>query len=209
MKKILTLIFVIITLSSIDASAKFVQEVELKDGTILVGYVYRQRPSMFVVFHAEYARKDPHAAYIQHDTDYTLQWKDIKYIRRSAESDVSWYNDKITLYDGTTYIGQIEEQELGISLTIRLNNSGKKIKVNNSELQMSEKTSPNIDKNLWIDKQYTNLLKLTDNSIHEGLIILQYKGQEISDCYVELLHGSGFKERIYLPDISEYIIRLE
>lgn len=191
------------------ASAKFVQEVELKDGTILVGYVYRQQPSKFIVFHAERSRKDPKSKYSQHDKKYTLQWKDVKYIRRSPESERPWCHDKITLKNGTSYIGQIEEQELGVSMTIRVNETGKRVTVSNKDLKTYEKIPANIDKDLWIDRQYTNRLKLTDNSFHDGLIVMQYRGLKTSDCYVELLHNSGYKERIYLPDIKEYIIQLQ
>lgn len=191
------------------ASAKFVQEVELKDGTILVGYVYRQQPGKFIVFHAERTRKDPKLKYSQHDKKYTLQWKDVKYIRRSAESKEPWCYDKITLKNGTSYIGQIEEQELGVSMTIRVKETGRRVTVSNNDLQTSEKIPANIDKDLWIDRQYTNRLKLTDNSFHDGLIVMQYRGLKTSDCYVELLHNSGYKERIYLPDIKEYIIQLQ
>ena len=189
--------------------AKFVQEVELKDGTVLVGYVYRQQQSKFMVFHVDRSKKDPKSKYMQHNKNYTLQWKDVKYIRRSTESDESWCNDRITLKNGTTYVGKIEEQEIGVSMTIRINDTGKKVTINNSELKTSEKISTDLDRDLWIDRQYTNRLKLTDNSIHEGLIVLQYRGMRTTDCYIELLHGSGYRERIFLPDITEYIIQLQ
>ena len=146
---------------------------------------------------------------MQHDKNYTLQWNDVKIIRRSARSEASWCNDKITLKNGKTYVGQIEEQEVGVSMTIRLNDTGEKVTVKNSDLQTSEKVAANEDKDLWIDRQYTNRLKLTDNSIREGLIVMQYRGMRTSDCYIELLHNSGYKERIYLPDIKEYIIQLQ
>lgn len=191
------------------ASAKFIQEVELKDGTVLVGYVYRQVPGKFMVFNTDHSRKDPKAKYLQRDKSYTLQWKDVKYIRRSSEAETPWCYDKITLKNGTVHIGQIEEQELGVSMTIRLNDTGKKVTVHNNELKISEKITADIDKDLWIDRQYTNLLKLTDKSIHEGLIVLQYRGLKTSECYVELLHSTGYRERIYLPDITEYIIQLQ
>ncbi len=206
--RILVLLILAVAFASA-AFAKFVQEVELRDGTILVGYVYRQQPSKFMVFHADRARKDPKSKYVQHDKNYTLQWKDIKIIRRSSDSDVSWCNDKITLKNGTTYVGQIEEQELGVSMTIRLNDTGKKVVVSNNDIRTSEKVAANIDRDLWIDRQYTNRLKLTDNSLHDGLIVLQYRGLKISDCYVELLHNTGYRERIYLPEIKEYIIQLQ
>lgn len=209
MKRLFSLLVLLIAISVAETSAKFVQEVELKDGTVLVGYVYRQQPSKFLVFHAERARKDPKSKYIQHDNNYTLQWKDVKIIRRSSDSDVSWCNDKITLKNGTTYVGQIEEQELGVSMTIRLNDTGKRVTVSNNDIRTSEKVAVNIDKDLWIDRQYTNRLKLTDNSLHDGLIVLQYRGLKTSDCYVELLHNTGYRERIYLPDIKEYIILLQ
>lgn len=209
MKRLFSLLVLLIAISVVEASAKFVQEVELKDGTILVGYVYRQQPSKFMVFHADRARKDPKSKYTQHDKNYTLQWKEIKYIRRSSNSDVSWCSDKVTLKNGTTYTGQIEEQELGVSMTIRLNDTGKKVTISNNDIRISEKVASNSDKDLWIDRQYTNRLKLTDNSFHDGLIVLQYRGLKTSDCYVELLHNTGYRERIYLPDITEYIILLQ
>ncbi len=208
MIRILTLFIFIITFSS-SVLAKFVQEVELKDGTVLIGYVYRQQPSKFMVFHVDNVQKDPKSKYIKHDKDYTLQWKDVKYIRRSSDSDTLWCNDKITLKNGTTYVGQIEEQELGVSMTIRLNDTGKRVAISYNELKTSEKVAANIDKDLWLDRQYTNRLKLTDNSLHDGLIVLQYRGLKTSDCYVELLHNTGYRERIYLPDIKEYIIQLQ
>ena len=206
--KLKIVLFLLCCVIASNVSAKFVQEVELKDGTILVGYVYRQQPGKFMVFHADKTKKDPKSKYLQHEKNYTLQWKDIKFIRRSAESDVSWCNDKITLKNGTTYMGQIEEQELGVSMTIRLNDTGKRVTISNNELRTSEKVTTNIDKDLWIDRQYTNRLRLTDNSLHDGLIVLQYRGLKTSDCYVELLHNTGYRERIYLPDIKEYIILL-
>lgn len=205
-KKILLLLLALMFVAT--ASAKFVQEVELKDGTVLVGYVYRQQPSRFVVFHADHVRKDPKSQFVEHDKNYTLQWKDIKYIRRSSESEKQWCNDKVTLNDGTVYTGQIEEQELGVSMTMRLNGTGEKVVVSNNEIKLSEKVPANAGDDLWTARQYVNLLRLTDNTIHEGLIVLQYRGAKTSECYVELLHGSGYKERIYLPDITEYIIQL-
>lgn len=209
MKRLCSLLFLLIAITIEEASAKFVQEVELKDGTVLVGYVYRQQPSKFIVFHVDRSKKDPKSKYLQHNKDFTLQWKDVKYIRRSSESDASWCNDKVTLKNGTTYLGQIEEQELGVSMTIKLNDTGKRITVPNSDLRSSEKVKSNIDKDLWIDRQYTNRLRLTDNSVHEGLIVLQYRGQKTTECYVELLHNTGYRERIFIPDIKEYIIQLQ
>lgn len=206
-KAFLLLLFIVVNVAY--TSAKFVQEVELKDGTILVGYVYRQIPGKFMVFHVNTTRKDQKAKFLQRDKEYTLQWKDVRYIRRSSESDALWCNDKVTLKNGIIYVGQIVEQELGVSMTIRLADSEKKVIVNNNDLITSEKVAMNIDKDLWIDRQYTNRLKLIDNSIHEGLIVLQYRGLKTSDCYVELLHSTGYRERVYLPDIVEYIIHLQ
>lgn len=202
-------ILLVTFLSALQVNAKFVQEVELKDGTILTGYVYRQQPGKFMVFHANHIKKDPKAKYLQHDKNYTLQWKDVRYIRRSSDCDPSWCNDKITLKNGTTYLGQIEEQELGVSMTIRLHETGRKVTVSNNDLRTTEKVAANIDKDLWIDRQYTNRLKLTDKSNRDGLIVLQYRGAKTNDCYVELLHGSGYRERIFLPDIMEYSVLLK
>ena len=209
MKQILSLVFLLISLTAIEASAKFVQEVELKDGTVLVGYVYRQQPNKILIFHSNYSKKDIKAKYRQRDKNYTLQWKDVKSIRRSAESEALWCNDKITLANGTTLVGQIEEQMPGKSFTIRLNGSGIKKTVSINDVKTIEKEDKGIDSDLWIDRQYTNQLRLTDKTIHEGLIVLQYRGEKLSDCYLELLHANGYKERIYLLDIEEYIIQIK
>ena len=209
MKQILSLVFLLISLTAIEASAKFVQEVELKDGTVLVGYVYRQQPNKILIFHSNYSKKDIKAKYRQRDKNYTLQWKDVKSIRRSAESEALWCNDKITLANGTTLVGQIEEQMPGKSFTIRLNGSGIKKTVSINDVKTIEKEDKGIDSDLWIDRQYTNQLRLTDKTIHEGLIVLQYRGEKLSDCYLELLHANGNKERIYLLDIEEYIIQIK
>ena len=209
MKKVITIFIILLTISVLEASAKFVQEVELKDGTVLVGYVYRQQPNKILVFHSNYSKKDIKAKYRQRDKNYTLQWKDVKSIRRSAESEALWCNDKITLANGTTLVGQIEEQMPGKSFTIRLNGSGTKKTVSINDVKTIEKEDKGIDSDLWIDRQYTNQLRLTDKTIHEGLIVLQYRGEKLSDCYLELLHANGYKERIYLLDIEEYIIQIK
>lgn len=209
MKKVIAIFIILLTISVLEASAKFVQEVELKDGTVLVGYVYRQQPNKILVFHSNYSKKDIKAKYRQRDKNYTLQWKDVKSIRRSAESEALWCNDKITLANGTTLVGQIEEQMPGKSFTIRLNGSGIKKTVSINDVKTIEKEDKGIDSDLWIDRQYTNQLRLTDKTIHEGLIVLQYRGEKLSDCYLELLHANGYKERIYLLDIEEYIIQIK
>ena len=203
-----TIFIMFLLVVSIGASAKFVQEVELKDGTILVGYVYRQQPSRFMVFHADHVRKDPKSKYLQQDKNYMLQWKDIKYIRHSAESDEQWCDDKVTLKNGTVYWGQIEEQEVGVSMKMRIKDTGKKVVVNNNDIKISEKVAVGFNDDLWTGRQYTNRLKLTDDSIHDGLIVLQYRGESVNDSYVELLHASGYRERIFFPDIKEYIMLL-
>ena len=203
------LILMLLTLLwAADISAKFVQEVELRDGTILIGYIYKQTPGQAIVFHADFARKDPHAKYLQHDHNYTIVWKDLKYVRLSATQDTSWYIDKLTLTDGTVYKGHIMQQEIGVATTIECSN-GKTIVVKAGDLRISEKIKSDIDHDLWIDRPYTNCLRLNDGSVHEGLIVLQYTGQESSDSYVELLHRSGMRERIYLLDIKEFIITLK
>lgn len=208
MKRLLSLFALLVTIAATEASAKFVQEVELKDGTILIGYVYRQQPGKYMVFHADRAKKDMKAKFMQHDKNYTLQWKDVKYIRRSQSSDAPWCNDKVTLKNGTVYTGQIEEQEVGVSMTIRLNDTGKKVVVSNNDLKFSEKVASNIDKDLWFDRPYTNQLRMSDDTTREGLIVLQYRGTKTEDCYVELLHATGLRERIFLPEIKEYLIKL-
>ena len=206
--KLLILILMLLT-SVATMEAKFVQEVELKDGTILVGYVYKQRPGKSIVYHSSRARKDPKARYIKIDKDYTLQWQDVKAIRRSTEASPSWCIDKVTLRNGTVYTGQIIEQQLGVSMTMQISESSKPVTIKYSDLMTTEKVAMDLDHDIWLDRQYTNRLRLADNSLREGLIVLQYKGLKPSDSYLELLHASGYRERIYLPDISEYIIQLK
>ena len=82
------------------------------------------------------------------------------------------------------------------------------MKVKNSDIKTSEKVVTNLNNDLWIDRQYTNQLRLNDNTVREGLIVLQYRGLKTDDCYLELLRASGYRERIYLPDIKEYVIQL-
>ncbi len=208
MKTKLFILLIMIAASVARLDAKFVQEVEMNDGTVLVGYIYKQIPGKNIVFHSNYTRKDPKARYVQHDKNYTLSWKDVKFIRRSSESDPSWCCDKVTLKNGTVYLGQIVEQQLGVSMTILLNETLKTVKVKNSDIKTSEKVVTNLNNDLWIDRQYTNQLRLNDNTVREGLIVLQYRGLKTDDCYLELLRASGYRERIYLPDIKEYVIQL-
>lgn len=209
MKTKLVILLLVLLASVATVEAKFVQEVELKDGTVLVGYVYRQQPGKSIVFHSSRTKKDPKARYMKIDKDYTLKWQDVKAIRRSSEASPSWCIDKVTLRDGTVYIGQITEQQLGVSMSMQIGESLKQVTIKYSDLLTTEKVAIDLDHDLWIDRQYTNRLRLADNSLREGLIVLQYKGLKPSDSYLELLHASGYRERIYLPDISEYIIQLK
>lgn len=201
---LITLFIVAVT----QLNAKFVQEIELNDGTILIGYIYRQQPGNFIVFYSEQSLKDPKSKYTARNRNYTIQWNDVKSIRVSAKSDVSWCYDKLTLKNGTTHLGRIEEQRLGVSMTIRLKNSDKRVVIKYKDLKQMEKTTEGTDKDIWLDRQYTNVLKLRDNSLHEGLIVMQCWSENENDCYVELLRGSGYRERIYNLDIQEYCIQL-
>ena len=209
MKTKLTILLTIMLASMLKAEAQFVQEVELKDGTVLVGYIYKQQPGKSIVFRTTRARKDPKSRFKLKEKDYTLQWQDLKAIRRSSESAPSWCLDKVTLKDGTVYVGQINEQQLGVAMTMQVVESQKNVTIKYSDLQMTEKVATDLNHDLWIDRQYTNRLKLNDGSIRDGLIVLQYTGLRPSDSYLELMHASGYRERIYLPDISEYIIHLQ
>ena len=209
MKTKLSLLLVLLIIIVSKVNAKFVQEIELNDGTILVGYVYRQQPGKFIVFYSTHSRKDPKSKYTVRDRNYTLQWNDVKVIRMGTESDMSWCYDKLTLQSGTIYVGRIEEQELGVSMTIRLKDNGKKVTVKYNALRKLEKIPVDSDKDIWLNRQYTNGLKLRDDSFHEGLIIMQYWADQRTDSYVELLHATGYRERIYIPDIKEFFIRLE
>lgn len=208
MKTKLFILLIMMLASMFKIEAQFVQEVELKDGTVLVGYIYKQRPGKNIVFRSSRARKDPTSRYKHKDKDYTIQWQDLKVIKRSVESAPLWCQDKVTLKDGTVYIGQITEQRLGVSMIMQVGEPQKNINIKYNDLQLTEKVVSDLDHDLWIDRQYTNRLKLNDGSFREGLIVLQYSGLRPSDSYLELMHDSGYRERIYLPDISEYIINI-
>ncbi|MGN0213314.1 MAG: hypothetical protein ACI4AH_00720 [Muribaculaceae bacterium] len=208
MKKRIKMLLLLLVCVTITASAKFVQEVELKDGTILSGYIYRQQPNKFIVFHSKMSRKDPKQKYRTRDKDYSIQWSEVKCIRR-ASSDEAWCLDKVTLLDNTVYVGSIEEQSFSLpkTITIKLKESGTTVKVKYSEVRMMEKVTDGVDHDLWFDRKYTNQIRLVDKSSREGLIVKQYRGHRTEDSYIELLHESGYKERIYLPDIVEYVIQ--
>lgn len=208
MKTKFFILLIMMLASMLKVEAQFVQEVELKDGTVLVGYIYKQRPGKNIVFRSSRARKDPKSRYKINDKDYTIQWQDLKVIRRSVESVPVWCQDKVTLKDGTIYVGQITEQRLGVSMTMQQGEPSKPVTIKYSDLQLTEKVVNDLDHDLWFDRQYTNRLKLNDGSFREGLIVLQYSGLRPSDSYLELMHDSGYRERIYLPDISEYIIHV-
>lgn len=208
MKIRIALLMWLLSVAWVNVSAKFVQEVELKDGTILVGFVYKQCPGKSIVFHADRAKKDPKLKFRQTDKDYTLNWEEVKYIRKANGSERPWSYDRLTMNDGVAYTGEIIEQELGVSITLQLYDTGKKVTVDASDLKTSEKIAANMNTDLWLDRSYTNRLIMTDNTCHEGLIVLQYRGLKTTDCYVELLRSSGHRVRLYLPDIKEYVIIL-
>ena len=205
-KKLHALLFLLCFI--LPVSAKFIQEVELQDGTRLEGYVYVQQPNKYIVFHSENRLADPHAKYLRQNQNYSIPWRELKYIRRGTDSDIEWFEDKITLKNGTVYIGNLDSQEVGKAVTVSLKDSGNKIDIPLNDIKLMEKIPSGPDKDIWLDRQFVNKLILKDNSVHEGLIVVQYYGENTSDCYVELLHGSGYKERIYLPDIKEFIIKL-
>lgn len=185
------------------ASAQFVQEIELSSGAILEGYIKSQKPGRSIEFHITHVLNDPKEHYTQVETDYNLNWRDVKVIRRGQKSHTEWCVDSVALKDGAVYVGQIIEQTPSISLTMQLDNTDQRITLNANQLKFVEKITKDTS-NLWADRPYTNRLILTDNSVHEGVIVLQYWGETITDSYVELLHGSGYRERLFLPDIVEY-----
>ena len=201
-KTVLTILLLMLAVNS--ATARFLQEVELKDGSVLVGHVYRQRPGKFIVFHATQTKKDPQTKYKDAECDYTLQWKDVKTIRRAPNADPSWCNDKVTLKDGTVYIGQIDEQQLGVQLKLRQNDTEKVVTLSYTKIRTVEKTVKSLDSDMWQNRQYTDRVLMTDDTLHEGLVVMRYFGDTLNDCYVELMHASGNRQRIYLPDIAEY-----
>lgn len=210
MKNRILILFAILCCSFINASAKFVQEIELKDGTVLSGYAYRQAPGKFIVFHVDLVNNDPQNIYKKINERYILQWRDVKAIRRSDLSSPSWCYDCVTLTNGQTYEGQIVEQLPGRSMDIVCKDSGKRVTVKNTDLLSVEKKveGEGFANGLWQDRQYTNLIKRTDDTWQEGLIVLQYYDIDADNSYIELLIAGGRRFRIYMPDIKEYMIKL-
>lgn len=185
-------------------NAKFLQEIELKNGAVVMGYVYKQIPGKSMLLHVTKTLKDPTHKFYPFDKNYQVAWDEVKTISRSEDSDEPWCYDRITTSSKKVYTGTIIKQVPGVSTVIKTKD-GEVVTVKNSELIQSEKVSKDIDHDLWVDRQYTNRLRLNDNSLHDGLIVLQYRGRKLEDCYLDLLHSSGSTERIYLMDIKEYI----
>lgn len=211
MKLRLLLLFAVCSLSLITASAKFVQEIELNDGTILSGYAYRQRPGKFIVFHVDLVNKDPRKAYKKIDDRYTIQWRDVKAIRRSSMSSASWCFERVTLTNGTSYEGQIVEQSPGQFMKFFCKESDNIVTIKNKDLLSVEKLVDEegfVHNDLWQDRQYTNLIKHIDGTWQEGLIVLQYYDADVKASYVELLTGGGHRYRVYMPDITEYMVKI-
>lgn len=188
--------------------AEYSQEIELQDGTILVGYISRQQPGSCIVFHTKKVLKDTKHLFTKKDRDYTIRWKDVKYIRRISSNEKSWADDKLTLKSGVEYIGQIEVQEIGVSLSIRINSTQDIVVVKYADLEKTEKIRKEYGEDIWFSRPYNNRIKLRDRSIHTGLIVLQYMGDTANDNYIELLTSKGNRERIYMPDIQEYFVDL-
>lgn len=208
--KRIALIIMVFCLWMVRASAKFVQEIELKDGTVLSGYAYRQAPGKFIVFHVDLVNNDPQKIYRKIDEHYVLQWRDVKAIRRSKLSSPSWCYDHVTLTNGMVYDGQIVEQLPGKSMDIICKDDGKRVTVKNIDLLSVEKKVENesLSTGLWQDRQYTNLIKRADDSWQEGLIVLQHYDSDVDNSYIELLSAGGRRFRIYMSDIKEYMIKL-
>lgn len=189
-------------------SAKFIQEIELKDGSILKGYIFKQQPNNRIVFRCEDEADNNKEKILHKDKDYVIRWEDLKFIRNSEKSDDQTIDDRITLKNGTVYIGRIVEQQPAVSMKMRLKDSDETVRINSRDIMLTEKIPGNEDANLWLDTPYLNQLRLSDDSIREGVIVTQYRGESMEDSYVELLHSSGYRERIFLPEIKEYIISI-
>ena len=194
---------------TVPAFAKFVQEVELVDVTILVGYIYKQRPGKNVIVHVDKTRKDKKARFRTKDKKYTLTWNEIKFIRRVYDEVAPWCQDKITLKNGKQYTGIITQQEMGVSVSIQTDSALHALVIPNESLRQTEKVCNSLDQDLWIDRPYTNRILMVDNTMYEGLIVAQYYGEKKGDNYLELLQNKGFRRRIYMVDVKEYGIILK
>lgn len=206
--KLKSLFIILFLAAATSMSAKFVQEIELKDGTILEGYIFKQQPNRMIVFHCDESTNDPKAQYLNKERDYIFRWDELKYIRNSDKSDNPAIDDRVTLKNGSVYVGRIVQQQPGISMKLRLKDSDDIVDIDSQDIKLTEKIPGNDDANLWLDPPYLNQVRLSDDSIREGMIVTQFRGGTLDDSYIELLHASGYRERIFLPDIKEYIITL-
>ena len=202
---ILLLLFTV----TVSTFAKFVQEVELVDGTVLVGYIYKQRPGKNIIVHVDKTRKDKKARFLTENKKYTATWNEVKLIRRIYDEETPWCQDKITLKNGKQYTGKITQQEMGGSVTILLDATHKSVVIPNESLRLTEKVCFSLDQDLWLDRPYTNRIVMADNTIYDGLIVTQYYGDKKGDSYLDLLQNKGYRRRIYMLDVKEYGIILK
>ena len=143
--------------------------------------------------------------YEQHcDDTYILYWTDIQKISRDDTnlSSQSLY-DKITLNDGTSYIGLVVEQRPGESTKIKLCNGEVRV-LEQSNIKISSKIPKSFDIDLWKARPYTNTIVLDDGQKLTGIIVSQHIGDDAYDSYVELYKPDGTQECINFIDIEEY-----
>ena len=143
--------------------------------------------------------------YEQHcDDTYILYWTDIQKISRDDTnlSSQSLY-DKITIDDGTSYIGLVVEQRPGESTKIKLRNGEVRV-LEQSSIKISSKIAKSVDIDLWKARPYTNTIVLDDGQKLTGIIVSQHIGDDAYDSYVELYKPDGTQQRINFIDIEEY-----
>lgn len=204
MKTKLQLLLFLFCLSIGSASAKFVQELQLVDGTILTGYIYRQVPDKLVVFYVDKAEKDIFQVYRKTGVNYEISWNNVKSIRPSDASDPIWFRDKITVADGTEYIGQVIEQIPGSTVKFCRDNTTDVIDIAYKDIKIIEKVQGDLDTHIYHDRLYTNVVKLSDGSTQKGLIVLRQYEPNPNDSFIDFLLPNGKTLQIYTVDIKEY-----
>lgn len=143
--------------------------------------------------------------YEQHCEDaYNLYWTDIQKISRE-DTDVSSQSlyDKITLNNGTSYVGLVIEQRPGESTKIKLRNGEVRV-LGQSDIRSSRKITKSGETDLWKARPYTNTIVLDGGVELTGVIVNQHIGDDPYDSYVELYKPDGTQERIKFVDIEEY-----
>ncbi len=136
--------------------------------------------------------------------NYTINWKDIKSIRKVsiAKDNKPCVKDEVTTNSGDTYEGNIVSQQPGSSLTIKTGTSIVKLK--SSEIAEIRKIASSKDFKVQELADYTNTVVLKDGTTKTGIMTVQHYGKKAKDQYITMLYNNGERENIQTNEITEY-----